>query len=189
MGFSTDFQDMTHDFGFGDAFGGNASYGQRIRRRLSQYDKTFLTNPEKNARVTERLNYFAAKLERKIAKRTEKGKGDTKRTRNFKDLLDQIYDRLRPLGDTKNPAEGISQGAARDNPESRSATIYLGGYSAALGIPQSDISAPIPFEGGGQGPGRGVGRGGQKGPARHFLGQYYSGGVFTGNQRERGRIP
>lgn len=179
------FTDATHDFGFGDLFGGGHTVAESIQRRLNQYDRRYGTGHKSLEHITKRLNYFAGSLEKRIARRTEKGKGDTDKTKRLQSMLDAIYSRLRPPGDM-DPNGNLSRGAARENAEGRAATIYLGGYSSQLGIQAPTPPAVPTVPGGGTGTGRGVGRP-NRGPARSFLGQYYSGGQVGG--RDRNRLP
>lgn len=185
MGWSTDWNDMTHDFGFGDLFGGGHTVSESVAKRLRQYDRMYGTDNKKLEHVIKRLNYFAGHLEKRIERRISKGKGDTKKTERLQGVLDSIYARLKPLGDT-SAVGGISRGAARENAEGRAATIYLGGYSSTLGINIPTTPTAPGAGGGGSGGGSGVGRP-NRGPARTFLGQYYGGGQASG--RDRVRLP
>lgn len=185
MGWSTDFEDMTHDFGFGGIFGGGASLRERVMKRLSQYDRTFMIDPTKNAKYLARLNYFASKIERRLAKLKAAGKEDSRRSNSLEDLLNQIYKRTRSSTDLGLNGKGqIKSGAARDNAEGRAATIYLGGFSARLGV--NTASPQIPAGGGTPNP---PVRNPGHGPARSFLGQYYGGGLIKGDRRNRGQLP
>lgn len=179
MGFSLDWDDARDDWG--GPFSGSTSLRERVHRRINQYNKLYGTDSKKFEHVVSRLNYFSARLEEKIAKRIRKGKEDTKRTKKLQDLLAEIQDTLKPLGDT-TAVGGISRGAARENAEGRAATIYLGGYSSTLGI-QVPTTPTSP----GAGERGGVGRT-NPGRGRTFLGAYYGGGEFRGGARDRGRF-
>ncbi len=184
MGFSLDYDNARDDWGMG-LFGGGSTTAERIKKRINQYTKTYGTDSKLFQKASKRLDYFAAGLEKRIARRIGKGKEDTDKTRKLQSLLDMIYKTTNPLGDT-SATGGISRGAARENAEGRAATIYLGGYSSRLGI-QTPTAPTIPGAGGGAGGGGGVGRP-NRGPARSFLGQYYGGGQL-GSHRSRGQIP